>query len=154
MFGDLNRAEVLGNITHDLELRHTNSGTPVCSFRIATNRRYQQDSEWKEQTEFHNVVIWGQRAESFVQRARKGTRLFVEGRLSTRSWEDENGKTHYNTEIVTARLILIDRYEKGENQSSPSDISPSETPAKDSKKDEKKPKEESDESIDPDDLPF
>jgi len=172
MFGDINKAEIMGNITHDLELRHTGSGTAVLSFRVATNRRYQQEGEWKEDVEFHNVVIWAQRAESFVQRAQKGTRVYVEGRLQTSSWEDGNGVKQYRTEIVAQRVILIDRYEKGEGfkgdapggkvaDSSTTKEQPAqskaEAPTKEKQKDAKSGSSQAasdEEQIDPDDLPF
>ena len=151
MFGDINKAEVMGNLTRDPELRTTNSGTPVCSFSIATNRRYQQNDEWKEEVEFHNIVLWGNRAESFVQRAKKGTRVYVEGRLQTRSWEGENGVKNYRTEIVALRILLIDRYEKPEMTSDgPPEFDSSSKP----KKKQASNKNNDDEEIDPDDLPF
>jgi len=170
MFGDINDVRIMGNITRDPELRTISSGTSVCNFGVATNRRYQQNNEWKEEVEFHNVVIWGQRAESFTQRARKGTRVYIEGRLQTRNWEDQNGVKQFKTEIVVNRFILIDRYERVESSfnqdSGPAGISAKKSKppiirkGKDDKEDKKdkdvKPKgnENNDESIDPDDLPF
>lgn len=71
MFGDLNRVELLGNITSDLNMRTITNGTNVVSFGIATNRRYKQNDEWKDQTDFHNVVVWGKQAEGLSTRARK-----------------------------------------------------------------------------------
>ncbi|MDD3648060.1 MAG: single-stranded DNA-binding protein [Candidatus Dojkabacteria bacterium] len=159
MFGDINKVEIMGNMTRDPELRTTNSGTPVCSFSVATNRRYQQNEEWKEEVEFHNVVLWGQRAEFFTQRAKKGTRVYVEGRLQTRSWEGENGNKNYRTEIIALRVLLIDRYERGEGyegstvgNSENSASVPSSKPADNRKPKAKQPSD--DEKIDPDDLPF
>lgn len=151
MFTDLNRAEIIGNITNDLNLRTTSSGTPVVSFGVATNRRYRsQDSdEWKEDTNFHNVVVWGRQAESLAERARKGTRLYISGRLSTRTWDDQDGKKNYKTEIVAETISLISRYESGPSGGDYSDNSYSEdNKIKSSKKDNK------DTVIDPDDLPF
>jgi len=161
MFGDLNEVRIMGNMTRDPELRTTSTGTSVCNFSVATNRRYQQNNEWKEGVEFHNVVIWGQRAESFTQRARKGTRVYIEGRLQTRSWEDQNGSKQFKTEIIVSKLILIDRYERGERSSESygEDASTNESAPGNERKPEvkaQKPKQkpEEEESIDPDDLPF
>ncbi|MEI6886604.1 MAG: single-stranded DNA-binding protein [bacterium] len=163
MFGDLNRVELLGNITSDLNVKSIASGTNVVSFGLATNRRYKQGDEWKEQTDFHNVVVWGNQATSLGQRAHKGTRLFVSGRLTTRSWDDANnpGKKNYKTEVVADQLILIDRYEgKGQsnanmtNQASEPD---SEEPSKALKTTKAKKEDKGnnpEELIDPNDLPF
>ncbi|MBU0975786.1 MAG: single-stranded DNA-binding protein [Patescibacteria group bacterium] len=156
MFGDINKSEIMGNITRDPELRTTKNGTPVCSFSVATNRRYQQNEEWKEEVEFHNVVLWGQRAEFFSQRARKGTRVYVEGRLQTRSWESEAGNKNYRTEIIAQRVLLIDRYEKGESyEGAPKqgDSQVQNPKAADNRKPKAK-TDAGDEEIDPDDLPF
>ncbi len=161
MFGDLNEVRIMGNMTRDPELRTTSTGTSVCNFSVATNRRYQQNNEWKEEVEFHNVVIWGQRAESFTQRARKGTRVYIEGRLQTRSWEDQNGSKQFKTEIIVSKLILIDRYERGERSSESYGESPSSSksvtetkPKVEAEAQEPKQKPSDEESIDPDDLPF
>ncbi|MBN2015542.1 single-stranded DNA-binding protein [Candidatus Dojkabacteria bacterium] len=161
MFGDINDARIMGNLTRDPELRTISTGTSVCNFSIATNRRYQQNDEWKEEVEFHNVVLWGQRAESFVQRAKKGTRVYIEGRLQTRSWEDQNGSKQYRTEVVANRIILIDRYEKTEGyveEGSPSGGPPKPSDQKTSSKKSKSKASSSnnndEEKIDPDDLPF
>jgi len=149
MFTDLNRAEIIGNITNDLNLRTTGSGTPVLSFGVATNRRYksQNSDEWQEETNFHNVVVWGRQAENLAQRARKGTRLYIAGRLSTRTWDDQDGKKNYKTEIVADTISLISRYEQGSQGGEyQSDY-----------KEEAKNNNSSDNTesvIDPDDLPF
>lgn len=140
MFGDLNRAELIGNITNDIELRYTANGTAVTSFGVATNRRYRQGEEWKEETNFHNVVVWAKQAETLAKFARKGTRLYISGRMQTRSWEGEDGKKNYKTELVADEISLLARYEKSEGGSSSSSESKS-APAEE-------------ETIDPEDLPF
>jgi single-strand DNA-binding protein len=168
MFGDVNEVRIMGNITRDLEVRTVSTGTSVCNFSVATNRRYQQNDEWKEEVEFHNVVLWGPRAESFAQRARKGTRVYIEGRLQTRSWEDQNGSKQFKTEIVVNRIILIDRYERGEGFSADGeqdgqggqqgrngkDVSSKRTAKRIEKKAKSSSDANDDEEIDPDDLPF
>lgn len=149
MFTDINRAEIIGNITNDLNLRTTGSGTAVLSFGVATNRRYksQTNDEWQEETTFHNVVVWGRQAENLSQRARKGTRLYISGRLSTRTWDDQDGKKNYKTEIVAETISLISRYEQGPSSSSDYEKSaPSQSTSSKASNAE--------EIIDPDDLPF
>jgi len=168
MFGDLNRVDLIGNITQDLTVRYTGTGKPVLSFSIATNRRYKtpQDQEWKDEATFHNVVIWGDQAEGIAQRARKGTRVYISGRLQNRNWQDSEGKTNYKTEIIVEKIILLDRYEKGSSQDFSGDRfnQESESTAKSNasstnKQMQKSTKEnkkapQGDTTIDPDDLPF
>jgi len=153
MFGDINRIELMGNLTNDPELRHTASGTPVTSFGIAVNRRYLSGDEWKEEVQFINIVLWADRAKSFVERAKKGTRVWVEGRLTIRSYDDKEGRKQYRTEVVATRVILIDRYIKPENSNFGNDSVPEEDKKSKPVK-TKSQKPSSDETIDPDELPF
>jgi len=158
MFGDLNRAEVIGNITNDLQLRYTGGGTAVVSFGLATNRRYKakNSDEWTDDTTFHNIVVWARQAEMLSERARKGTRIFVSGRLQTRTWDDQDGKKNYKTEIVANEIILLDRYEKGPSKGTPSGASETDVNSPKDKKTKSKntKKSQNDSIIDPDDLPF
>jgi single-strand DNA-binding protein len=119
LFGDLNEVKIMGNITGEPELRFTASGTPVANFSVATNRRFKQGEEWKDETEFHNVVVWGSLAQQLTQRSKKGTRVMVIGRLQTRSWEGQDGRKNYKTEVVADDAFLIDRYEKGKSEDLP-----------------------------------
>lgn len=161
MFGDLNRAEVIGNITNDLQVRYTGNGNAVVSFGVATNRSYRssQDDDWKEETTFHNVVVWGKQAEMLADRARKGTRVYVSGRMQTRSWDDQDGKKNYKTELVSEELILLDRYERGpagssDNGSASDNVSNTKVKDSGSKGSKAKSKAKEEDVIDPDDLPF
>lgn len=149
MFTDLNRAEIIGNITNDLNLRTTGSGTSVLSFGVATNRRYKSQSsdEWQEETNFHNVVVWGRQAETLAQKARKGTRLYISGRLTTRTWDDQEGKKNYKTEVVAETISLISRYEQGTTGGGDYEKSSS-------SKAKSEPVDNAESVIDPDDLPF
>jgi|SRR5690606_1857322 len=144
MFGDVNKVTLLGNVTKDPDLRFTPSGTAVLSFSIATNRRYKKGEEWVDEPSFHNIVVWNQ-AEQLGKRIKKGTRIYIEGRLQTRSWDGADGKKQYKTEIVADRVILIARYE-GDNMS---DSSALPTPAAGNDD-----VEYVEDSIDPSDLPF
>ncbi len=106
---DLNKAQVIGRITQDLELKQTPNWQNVLSFSIATNRNW-TDSTWnkQEQVEFHNVVLWGKLAEIAMQYLWKWRRVFIEGRLQTRTWEAQDGTKRYKTEIVWENMIMLD----------------------------------------------
>jgi len=151
VFGDLNEAQVIGNITQDIEVRYTTGGNAVANFSVATNRSYrkQGSEEWQEEVSFHNIVGWGKDAEFLSQRARKGTRVFIKGRLQTRSWDSDDGKKNYRTEIIAERVILLDRYEKGSGEGD-SHATPEPKASKASRATAKSGGDE----IDPDDLPF
>ena len=100
----LNKAMVFGNLTRDPELKSLPSGTKVCSFAIATNRVYKdRDGKRAEQTDYHNVVVFGRQAETTAQYLKKGSSAYVEGRLQTRSWEQDGAK-QYRTEIIAERV--------------------------------------------------
>lgn len=103
----MNSVQVLGNLTRDPQIRATKTGRAVASFSIAVNRSYTTpQGEKKELTEFINVVAWGDLAEAVGNQLKKGTRVFVEGRYSTRSYEAQDGSRRYVTEVV-ANLIAI-----------------------------------------------
>lgn len=112
MFNDINKAQVMGRITHDLELKHTQNDTAVLSFSVATSHSYKSGNDWKEETTYHNVTVWAGLAERLSKKAQKGTKVFVEGRMKTRSWEGDDGKKRYKTEIVAFDVILLDKYIK------------------------------------------
>lgn len=107
----LNKVLLIGNLTRDPELRSTSSGQSVANFGLATNRVWKdpQSGERKEAVEFHNVVVWRRLAEIAGQYLRKGSKIFVEGRLQTRSWQDQSGNKKYMTEIVAENLQMLDR---------------------------------------------
>ena len=104
----LNKVLLIGNLGQNPELRYTQSNQPVLSLRLATNERYQDRSgEWQERTEWHSVTVWGKRGEGLSKVLAKGSQLFVEGRLQTRSWEDRQGQKRYTTEVVANSVILL-----------------------------------------------
>lgn len=104
---NLNKVFILGNLTRDPELRQTTGGQSVCSFSIATNRFYTDSLGQKQkQAEFHNIVAWGKQAEIINQYLKKGSILLVEGRLQTRSWQDQQGTKHWRTEIIAEQIQL------------------------------------------------
>lgn len=109
MARSLNRAQLIGNLTRDPELRYTPSGTAVCSFGLATNRSWKTDTgEKREEADFHNIVAWNKLAELCSQFLVKGRKVYVEGRLQTRSWTGQDGTQKTRTEIVISDMILLD----------------------------------------------
>ncbi len=99
---------VIGNIGRDPEMRYTPSGKPVTSFSLASSRSWiGPDGERREETEWFNVVAWGNLAEICNQKLTKSQQVYVEGRLQTRSWEDERGQRHFRTEIVANEMIIL-----------------------------------------------
>ena len=111
---DLNKATLIGRLTADPESRTTPNGQTVVSFSIATNLVWKDaNGEKKEKTEFHNMVAWRKLAEIITQYLKKGSRIYIEGRLQTRSWEDQNGIKKYRTEIIADNMIMLDN--KGAN---------------------------------------
>jgi single-strand DNA-binding protein len=104
----LNKAQLIGNVTRDPEVKQIPSGQMVCTIGIATNRSWKDQSGQKqEQTEFHNVVCWGRLAEIAGQYLKKGTKVYFEGRIQTRNWENDQGVKQYRTEIVGENMIIL-----------------------------------------------
>jgi len=110
----VNKVILLGNLGKDAETKFTPSGTAASNFTLATNRRWkdQQTGEWKEETEWHRCVLW--RSENRANYLTKGTPVYIEGRLQTRSWEDKDGQKRYTTEVVCEDLILLSSRGGGE----------------------------------------
>lgn len=104
----LNRATLIGNLTRDPELRQTPSGQSVASFAVATNRRWTtQQGETQDATEFHEVVAWGKLAEISEQLLSKGKKVYIEGRLQTRTWDAPDGSKRQRTEIISENIIAL-----------------------------------------------
>ena len=113
---DLNKSMFIGNITNDPEMRTTPNGQNVTSFSIATNRRWknQNTGEMQEEAQFHRIVAWGKLAEICSQYMTKGMRVYIEGRLTHRSWDDQQtGQKRYMTEVVAENAIMLDRKGSG-----------------------------------------
>jgi single-strand DNA-binding protein len=102
-----NRVELIGNLTRDPELRYTPNGAAVCTFGLATNRTFVTEGEKKEEVDFHRLVAWNKLAELCSQLLKKGTKVFISGRLQTRSWEGQDGAQRQTTEIVVEDMILL-----------------------------------------------
>ncbi|MGD8627786.1 MAG: single-stranded DNA-binding protein [bacterium] len=111
----VNKVMLTGRLTRDPELRYTPSGTAVSSFSIASSRSYKgQDGEWKQQVAFVNCVAWTKLAVLVNEYLKKGSAVFVEGRLHSRSWETEDGQRRSALEIVAERVQFLDRISKPE----------------------------------------
>ena len=114
MARSLNKVELIGNLTRDPELRYTPQGTAVCTFGLATNRSWVTDSgEKKEEADFHRLVAWNKLAELCSQLLTKGRKIYVEGRLSNRSWAGQDGVQRNITEIVINDMIILDSRRDG-----------------------------------------
>lgn len=108
---DLNKVMIIGRLTRDPEIRTTPNGANVASFSVATSFTWtDQSGQKKEQTEFHNVVAWRKLADIIGQYLKKGSQIYIEGRLQTRSWDDKtSGQKRYRTEIVADNMIMLGR---------------------------------------------
>jgi single-strand DNA-binding protein len=104
----LNKVMLIGNLGRNPEMRYTPSGKPVTSFSMASSRSWvASDGERREETEWFNVVAWGNLAEICNQHLVRGQQVYIEGRLQTRSWEDNNGQRHFRTEVVANEMIIL-----------------------------------------------
>lgn len=105
----LNKVMIIGNLGRDPEMRYTPSGRPVTTYTVACSRAWNTpDGERHEETEWFNVVAWGKLAETCKQFLVKGSHVYVDGRLQTRSWDDPEGKHHTRTELVANEMIILD----------------------------------------------
>jgi single-strand DNA-binding protein len=104
----LNKVMIIGNVGREPEMRYTPSGRPVTSFSVATTRTWTSaEGDRREETEWFNVVSWGNLAEICKTHLTKGQQVYIEGRLQTRGWEDDSGKKHFRTELVASEMILL-----------------------------------------------
>lgn len=105
----INKVILIGNLGQDPEIRYTPSGAPVCTFTMATNETWNDTSgERQERTEWHRIVTWRRQAEFCSEYLKKGSKVYVEGRIQTRSWEDQGGVKRYTTEIVARDVQMLD----------------------------------------------
>lgn len=110
----LNKAMIIGRLGQDPDVRYTQSNTAVANLSVATSERYKDKSgEWKENTEWHRVVAWGRLAEICQEYLKKGSQVYIEGPIQTRSWEDKDGQTKYTTEIKALTMTMLDSKSSG-----------------------------------------
>lgn len=146
---DLNKVMIIGNVVRDPEMRTTPNGQNVSSFSIATNLVWKNaEGQKQEKAEFHNIVAWRRLAEITSQYLKKGAKVYIEGRLQTRSWDDPNGVKRYRTEIIADNMIMLDRVgESNRDFSQP-------TPKDDFSQPDAKPAEAEEPGISIEDIPF
>ncbi|OGD61143.1 hypothetical protein A3A71_00910 [Candidatus Berkelbacteria bacterium RIFCSPLOWO2_01_FULL_50_28] len=152
----LNRATIVGNLTRDPETRALPSGQTVCSFAVATNRRWKdKDGNIKEDTQYHEITAWGRLGELTASMLSKGKKVYVEGRLQTNSWEGNDGAKRSRTEIVAENFIPLAPKGDASTVSAIADISSDDSsPAKESKSAKKADEKKDDQEINLDDIPF
>jgi single-strand DNA-binding protein len=122
----LNKCMIIGNLGRDPEMRYTPSGQAVTQFSVATNRNFRDpQGEWQSETEWFRVVVWAEQAERVAENMRKGHKVYVEGRIQTRQWEDQTGNKRYTTELIANRVQSLERRDRGEDGPPP----PGEPPA-------------------------
>lgn len=111
----LNKVFLIGNVGQDPEIRTTESGATVAQFTLATTERYKnRNGELRENTEWHNIVCWRNLADVAGNYVKKGSLLYVEGKLTSRSWEDQNGQKHWRTDVVADNFQLLGKRERQE----------------------------------------
>ncbi|MEA3346949.1 MAG: single-stranded DNA-binding protein [Candidatus Auribacterota bacterium] len=103
----LNKAQLIGRLGKAPELRYTTGGSTIASFSIATDYRYMKDDEWQSKTTWHNISAWGKLGERVNQKAKKGTLVFIDGRIDNSSFEDRGGNKKYRSGIVADRIIYL-----------------------------------------------
>ncbi|HET7676579.1 MAG TPA: single-stranded DNA-binding protein [Candidatus Limnocylindrales bacterium] len=149
----LNKVMIIGNLGRDPEMRYTPSGQAVTQFTVAVNRNYRDgQGEWQEETEWFRVVVWREAAERAAEYLRKGSKVYCEGRLQTRQWEDRDGQKRYTTELIADRVMNLERRSRDEDGDTPPGEEPGRAPVRAARPAEDRPAPESTEDID--DLPF
>ena len=104
----VNKAIIIGNLGRDPEIKYTQSNVPLATFRVATTENWKdQSGEWQERTEWHRIVIFGKLGEIASQYLKKGSQVYIEGKLQTRKWQDKNGNDRYTTEIIANEMQML-----------------------------------------------
>lgn len=117
----INKAILVGNLGADPEIRYTDNGTAVCNFTIATTEKYKDEKK----TEWHRVVAWGKLAEICAEYLKKGAKVYIEGKIQTRKWQDQSGNDRYTTEIVAKEMQMLDsKGSQGEYKPAQTDVLP------------------------------
>lgn len=148
----INKVILIGNLGRDPEIRHLESGASVGKFSIATNESYRdKNNEWQTITEWHEVVVWRALADRAEQSLKKGMQVYIEGKLRTRKWQDQNGNDRYSTEVVANTFRILEKRERNESGSFGSNFPSTEEP---SQPQSKPSTEESSPEDKIDDLPF
>jgi single-strand DNA-binding protein len=148
MAGSVNKVILIGNLGKDPEVRHLENGAAVANFSIATSENYKdrKTGEKVSQTEWHNIVAWRGLAEIAEKYLKKGAKVYIEGKLKTRTWQDKEGNNRYSTEVITDNLTMLGS--TGESMASSNQVKADENETKSS------PEKEFSSPDENDDLPF
>ena len=146
----INKVILVGNLGRDPEMRYTQNGVAVCSFSLATSETYRDRTSGEKvtQTEWHNIILWRGLAETAEKYLRKGSSVYIDGKIRTRKWEDQQGQTRYTTEIIADIMQMLDR-----RDSSAAPAQPTTQPAAAPEQHAPAPEKPS-AAPEPDDLPF
>ena len=153
----INKVILVGHLGRDPEMRYTQSEVAVCSFSLATSETYRDRNSGEKvtQTEWHNIILWRKLAETAGKYLRKGSQVYIEGKLRTRKWEDQNGATKYTTEVVADTMQMLDKRESSSAPAPTAAAQPAQPsqPAHSAQPTQPAP-EASNQASEPDDLPF
>ena len=115
----INKVFLIGNLGRDPEIKQLESGTKIAKFSLATNENFKdRNGEWQQRTEWHNIVLWSGLAERAEKYLHKGSTIFLEGKIGTRKWQDENGNDRYTTEITGLMFRILDKRDNSDSYSS------------------------------------
>jgi single-strand DNA-binding protein len=116
----INKVILVGNLGQDPETRHTNGGNSVTQLRLATTEKYKdRDGNMQERTEWHTVIVWGKQGEACGKHLTKGRQVYVEGRLTTRKWQDKEGKDRYTTEVIGDNVRFLGQGQRENDKAQP-----------------------------------
>lgn len=154
----INKVILVGNLGRDPEMRYTQNGVAVCSFSLATSETYKDRTSGEKvtQTEWHNIILWRGLAETAEKYLRKGSSVYIDGKIRTRKWEDQQGQTRYTTEIIADTMQMLDRRDSSAAPAQPAaqpTAQPTAQPAAAPAQHAPEPEQPS-AAPEPDDLPF
>jgi len=153
MARDLNKVMLTGRLGKDVELRVTPGGSSVATFSVASSRNIKEGDGWKEQTEWFRVVAWEKLAETCANFLKKGSHVFIEGRLQTREWQDNTGQKRYSTEVIASEMYMLDSKRSQEEGGGGNNYQSNGTPARSSAGSRNSNPFE-DDDLEPEDIPF
>ncbi len=120
----VNKVILIGNVGKDPEIRDLESGVKLASFSVATNENYKDKAgEWQQNTEWHNITVWRGQAERVERQVKKGSKIYIEGKLATRKWQDKDGNDRYTTDVVASYFRILDRIESSGDEIPPLPVS-------------------------------
>lgn len=153
MAKDLNKVMLTGRLGKDPDMRVAPNGTPVTTFSVASSRNIKDGDGWKEQTEWFRVVAWDRLAETCEKFLKKGSRVYIEGRLQTREYMDKNNEKRYSTEVIANDMMMLDaKRQEGGSTEDAWDSAPAPAPARSNNR--RPAANDFDDSMEPEDIPF